>query len=737
MLKTLSLLGAFAAVACGTAGTAHGGAESDSAGSPAARGATIRVHADKVLHRVTEWMIGANIEDLNYQCYGGLYSQLLYGESFQEHVDCDVLGITGKDRLYVLIEENDRGEIEVWGRGTWRWEHDGARRILHLPPQGISRPIAMSELPAERREALLRKATGDEQLSRHWRKLHSGSAQGSLRFERQGAFVGRQSQRIALLSGDGEFGIDNAGLNRWGIDLRPGKNYEGLLRVKAEQDCKLYVSLLAADGSTKLAEKELALKGMPGQYQRIEFTLTPGAADEQGRFGIALKQPGSIVVGYAFLQPGPWGRFQGLPLRKDLVEAIIAQGVKLMRYGGSMINKLPDGHLYKWKEMIGPRDLRKPYRGYFNPYASHGFGIFEFLDFCEAAGFLPIVALRIDETPQDMADFVQYVNGPADSPWGKRRATNGHPQPYNLQYIEIGNEERFGEYYRERFETLGSAIWSKDPSITLLIANNLGRPEDWVIRGDGAPSEPLKLAARLVEFAKKRGGKIWWDCHYRADELRTAESPAGRIAAMRNLKESISKLVPDYDFQIAALEENAESHNMLRALSHACNHNWFTRLGDWVPAVAVANTLQANGQEIVWSQGKTFFTASKVFFQPPYYVDQMLSQNWATNVVQADCQSPQNALDVVATTTADGKVLVLQVVNLEPIAMEATIALSGFQPKRSQAAVTQLAGELAAENTLEEPTKIAPVRSQWEHGNSSGAMRYTFPPYSFTILRLE
>jgi alpha-L-arabinofuranosidase len=247
----------------------------------------------------------------------------------------------------------------------------------------------------------------------------------------------------------------------------------------------------------------------------------------------------------------------------------------------------------------------------------------------------------------------------------------------------------------------------------------------------------LKLALRPVEFAHSRGGKMWWDCHYRADELRTAASPLGRIAAMRNLKESISKLVPDYDFQIAALEENGESHNVLRALAHACNHNTFTRLGPWLPAVAVANTLQAYAQEIVWSQGKTFFTASKVWFQPPYYVDQMLSQNWASNVVQADCFSPQNALDVVAKTTADGKVLVLQVVNLEPAAVAATIALGGFRPRRPQAAVTQLAGDLTAENTPEEPTKIAPVRTQWEHGGNRRAMRYTFPPYSFTILRLE
>jgi len=705
-------------------------------GEETIHGATIRVNAGRIRRRVTERMIGANIEDLNYQCYGGIYSQLIYGESFQEHVDSDILGLTGKDRLHVFVEENQQGDIEVWGRTGSGWKHDIARQILGLPPKDAKEPIGVDELPADRRALLLARATGDEQVSRHWGKIQTGSAKGALKFERQEPFIGRQSQRVTFTSGEGEFGIDNAGVNRWGVNFIAEKPYEGLLRIKADQDCTVHVSLLSADGERKLAEKAIELKASP-DCQPIQFRLTPNAGDEHGRFAIALKQPGSIVVGYAFLQPGEWGRFKGLPLRKQLVEAVIAQGVKVMRYDGSMVNKCPDGHLYKWKEMIGPRDLRKPYHGTFNPYASHGFAIFDFLNLCEAAGFLPIPGVRIDETPQDMADFVEYANGPADSPWGKRRAEDGHPEPYNLMHIEIGNEERFDEHYCERFETLGAAIWSKDPDITLLVAHNLGKPLDWAIGPDGAVSDPLKLAVRLVEFARKRGGRIWWDCHYRAEDLRTAESPEGRIAAMRNLKESMAKLAPDYDFQVAPLEENGPTHNMLRALAHAHNHNTFARLGGWLPAIAVANTLQACEQEIVWSQGKTFFTSSKVWFQPPYYVDQMISQNWAPNVVEIDFSSPNDALDAVAKTTQDGKALVLQVVNLEPTAVETRIALEGFKPKRPTAAVARIAGDLEVENTLEEPERIKPVRSEWEHKAKGGAMTYSFAPYSFTILRFE
>lgn len=75
------------------------------------------------------------------------------------------------------------------------------------------------------------------------------------------------------------------------------------------------------------------------------------------------------------------------------------------------------------------------------PYSTNGFGIEEFLKFCEAAGFEAAFAVNIEETPEDIVDMVEYLNGPVSSVWGKKRADNGHPKPYGVKYIEIGNEE--------------------------------------------------------------------------------------------------------------------------------------------------------------------------------------------------------------------------------------------------------------------------------------------------------
>ena len=99
--------------------------------------------------------------------------------------------------------------------------------------------------------------------------------------------------------------------------------------------------------------------------------------DEQGRFAVTLKQPGRVTLGYAFLQRGDWGRFKGLPVRKELAEALLAQGIRVLRFNGGMI-EVPG---YRWRNLRGPRDERAPYDGFYDRYCSSGFGPLEAVAF--------------------------------------------------------------------------------------------------------------------------------------------------------------------------------------------------------------------------------------------------------------------------------------------------------------------------------------------------------------------
>src|SRR5205814_932402 len=131
--------------------------------------------------------------------------------------------------------------------------------------------------------------------------------------------------------------LENAGLNRWGISLIAGKPYEGYVWLRAAEATPLYAALESADGSKVYAESKLDPKSTP-DWQRIDFTLTPSAADANARFALKLKQPRSLALGHAFLQAGEWGRFNNLPVRKDVADGIVAQGLTVLRYGGSMVN---------------------------------------------------------------------------------------------------------------------------------------------------------------------------------------------------------------------------------------------------------------------------------------------------------------------------------------------------------------------------------------------------------------
>lgn len=189
-------------------------------------------------------------------------------------------------------------------------------------------------------------------------------------------------------------------------------------------------------------------------------------------------------------------------------------------------------------------------------------------------------------------------------------------------------------------------------------------------------------------------------------------------------------------------EFNAGRFNCNRGLAHAVELNQVCRMGDIVVAGAVPNVSQPWGvyqtdwKAVLWTQGNIYYTQDQVWFQPAYYVQQMIARNWAADVVQRAVVAPPRTLDVLAAKTTDGQRLVLRVVNLSPSPVEAALALNGFTPRRDSASVEVLAHkDLADFNSLEQPEKIKPARFVWRHGGQS--KRWTFPATSFTVIGLE
>ena len=563
-----------------------------------------------------------------------------------------------------------------------------------------------------------------------WRAVRRGSATGELLIDTHDPFTGRQSQRITFTAGEGEIGIENRSLNRWGMNFVKGKRYEGYAWLRAEQPARVFFALESADGAKVYAETSADVTS--AQWQRISFKLTPNAADKAGRFAIKLKQPASVCVGHAFLQPGAWGRFKGLPVRKDVSEALVAQGLTVLRYGGSMINH-PE---YRWKKMIGPPDRRPPYQGTWYPYSSNGWGIFDFLNFCEAAGFLAIPALNMDETPADMADFMEYANGPGRSAWGSRRAADGHPRPYGLKFIELGNEEAVNEHYWERFKPLAEAIWAKDPGVILVVGDfAYDKVIDDPYNFGGAPSiKSLAAHKKILDLAQAHGREVWFDVH-----IGTEQPPAPNgVPGVRSFIEQLGRLSPGARYKVVVFEFNAGNHALKRALANACAINQLQRLGDRLAIACSANCLQPYQQnDNGWNQGLLFLSPSQVWPQPPYYVTQMVSRNYLPLCVKTYATSPGNALDATATLSENGKALTLQVVNTSKVPLPTRIALAGFVPRQATAHATVLTGDWEAINTPEQPDHVRPSETDWRHEFRNGAVTRTFPPCSFTVLHFR
>jgi len=726
----------------------------------------IQVDATKQIAKVTPLFNGTNIEDLNNQTNGGIFSQLLHGEAFEENVDIDFLKLPVSDyvKVYVVQDETKKPHLlsvaNSYTRVNWnnlgeKWDFNSKdiynsveqasqprfgrnQQATPLPYRPLQignlnfagRFMPFDSIPLDIRAILLDRVNGKEQISRYWTKLANGSTKGQFELKRGAAYMGRQDQIIRLQSGKGEFGLTNSGLNKQGIWLQSGQPYDGILRVKALKPTTIFLSLRDSKGN-QLAEAPYKIKG-DGTFEKVVFQLTPNGESIRGQFGIALKDPGEIELGFAFLQPGEWGRVKGYPIRKQFVDALKKQGIKAIRYNGSMVDVGTDTYMYRWKKMIGPVDERRVcYRNGFNPYATHSFGIVELCQFAEAVGATAMVGMSMDETAEDIRDFVEYMNGPVTTVWGKLRADQGHPAPYNLKYIEVDNERPMTRGYVECMKKFATAAWSVDPEMHIMASLNIGSNPTSFARG----SDQYKLSSEVFGWfvAQGKADRMVWDPHY-SGAINFGDN-AGFLHEMGvDMQTELGKDYPGYKLTLCPMEENGSRCDWDRGLAHAHNWNTLQRNGNAFTILGTANTFQPHGQDYMWNQGRVHYTSNEIWFQPSAYIDEKMSANFLPNVVLAT-SSVDSLLDVTAKMNNKKDSLSIYVVNLSNTPQQAVINVAGFSFGGKAQTWTIGDCELTGFNTVDNKTAVAPKLGAVPFGKKNAA--YTFPKYSYTVLTLK
>ncbi|WP_435209310.1 alpha-L-arabinofuranosidase C-terminal domain-containing protein [Streptomyces sp. bgisy034] len=291
--------------------------------------------------------------------------------------------------------------------------------------------------------------------------------------------------------------VTNAGYNT-GIRVEQGKRYDFSVWARADSGSTLTVALKDAAGALATA-RQVAVEGGWAKY-RATFTAT--RTSNRGRLAVAATDAAALDMVSLF--PRDTYRNQRNGLRKDLAEKIAALHPGFVRFpGGCLVNtgSMEDyseasgwqrKRSYQWKDTVGPVEERATNANFWGYNQSYGLGYYEYFRFSEDIGAMPLPVVpalvtgcgqnkAVDDEAllkrhiQDTLDLIEFANGPATSKWGGLRAEMGHPRPFRLTHLEVGNEENLPEEFFDRFKRFRAAIEAEYPDIT--VASNSG-PDD-------------------------------------------------------------------------------------------------------------------------------------------------------------------------------------------------------------------------------------------------------------------
>ncbi|MEO6473466.1 MAG: alpha-N-arabinofuranosidase, partial [Luteolibacter sp.] len=290
---------------------------------------------------------------------------------------------------------------------------------------------------------------------------------------------------VSKAAKDHPAGVANSGY--WGIPIHPDTKYRASLWARAEAGFTgpLMVSLVSDDGRTVYASE--AISGLTTEWKKFETTLGTGkvAPTAQARFEVTLNQPGTVSLNLVSLFPPTWNdRPNGL--RKDIMQMLVDLNPKFLRFpGGNYVEGQKIEDRFPWQKTLGPIEDRPGHAGCWGYRSSDGMGLLEFLEWCEDMKAEPLLAVyagyslqgdHVNAGPdlepfvKEALDEIEYVIGGTNTIWGARRAQDGHPSPFKLNYVEIGNEDSFdkAKTYDGRYAQIATAIKATYPQLKVI-----------------------------------------------------------------------------------------------------------------------------------------------------------------------------------------------------------------------------------------------------------------------------
>ncbi|KAF3327211.1 alpha-L-arabinofuranosidase 1-like protein [Carex littledalei] len=509
-------------------------------------------------------------------------------------------------------------------------------------------------------------------------------------------------------------GVYNPGF--WGMNIEHGKGYELILYVKSLDSINITVSLTTSDGLQTLATSNIVASASDvSNWIKVQLELFAIGSAPNGRLQLTTRKKGVFWLDQVSLMP--IDTYMGHGFRKDLVSMLADLKPRFIRFpGGCYVEGERLWNAFRWTASIGPWEERPGHFGdVWNYWTDDGLGYFEFLQLAEDLGASPVWVINngishrdsvkttnISPWVQDTLNSIEFARGDSNSTWGSIRASMGHPEPFQLNYMAIGNENCGMNFYRENYLKFYYAIKEAYPDIKLITncdgsRRTLDHPADYYDFHTYTSARNMFRQKDYFNSASKSGPKAF------VSEYAVTDSSAGTGSLLASLGEAAF---------LIGLENNSD---IVEMASYA---PLFVNANDrrWNPDAIVFNSAQMYGTPSYWMQH--FFKESS---------GATLNPTW----ILPDLSSQLAASAVTWKSSDHASYLKIKIVNIGSDSVNLKILVSGLTHtinSLSSSTTILTSSNAMDENSFLNPTKVVPQKSVLTDANTE--MDVVISPHS-------
>jgi alpha-N-arabinofuranosidase len=546
-----------------------------------------------------------------------------------------------------------------------------------------------------------------------------------------------------IVNNDKGFSMINEGFR--GMGIKKDARYNLSLKAANHNGAFKKIIIQFIDKNQKvLGETSIVPTTVDWKNYTAQFTATQTEAKAQLK--ITFEGTGTIDLDMISVFPEDTWKNRKNGLRKDIVQLLYDMKPGFLRFpGGCIVEGRTLANRYQWKKTVGNVENRETMINRWNTEFSHkpapdyfqsfGLGFFEYFQLSEDIGAAPLPILscgmacqyntgelvpmeELDPYVQDALDLIEFANGGIETPWGKLRADMGHPKPFNLKHIGVGNEQ-WGPNYIERYKIFEKAIKSKYPKISIVSGSGPSPDGEFFEYG---MQELKKLNAEIIDEHYYKSPKWFRENVTRYDNY---DRKGPKIFAGEYAAQSISGANPN------------NRNNWECAFSEAAFMTGLERNAEVVNLTSYA-PLMAHEEAWQWTPDMIWFNNLQAFGSANYYVQQLFSTNKGTDLITITKDGKpvtgQNNLFASAVKDLNTKEVILKLVNTAAAPQEVNINLKGSKLASKGTGITLTSSNLQDENSFADPKKISPTAHDFKLKGEHVQMG--LPAYSVTVLKI-